>query len=298
MTGWLPPLQALRAFVAAARHNSFTRAGAELALTSGAVAHHVRALEDLMGAALFERVGRRVRVTAEGRRLARRLEAALGDLETVMLEVRPRSRAGLAVTMQPAFAAKWFLPRLAAIRRALPDVELRVHASPVLAELGRDGLDCAIRFGRGPWLGTDGVPLADETVFPVASPTLVGNRPNLAAEAVLALPLIRHARQPWTTWLRAAGLPHGEPPPAIVFDDAALVIDAAVAGHGVALARGRIAERDLVACRLVRLTATTTPDPAGYWFLTRPDAPPAAADLCRWLQAEMAAPLKLEAEPS
>ena len=132
----------------------------------------------------------------------------------------------------------------------------------------------------------------------MASPTLVGDRPDLEAEAVLTLPLIRHARQPWTTWLRAAGLPHGEPPPAIVFDDAALVIDAAVAGHGVALARARIAERDLSAGRLVRLTATTVRDPAGYWFLTRPEAPPAAADLCRWLQAEMATPPRLAAEPS
>ena len=268
----LPPLPALRAFEAAARLESFSRAADELHVTHGAVSHQVRALEEFLGAALFARNGRRVVLTADGRLFADRVRAALREIGEAAESFRKPARANrLTVSLLPSFAARWLMPRIGRFMAAHPEITMNVHTSIALVDFERDEVDLAIRFGNGDWPRLEIEKFMDDEYFPVASPRF--NRGRLPAQpAELArLPLISSDGDPWAPWFKAAGLKLAEPAGPI-FHDLSLAVQAAIDARGIALVRRSIAEGDLAAGTLVRLFDVAIPA-SGSYYLVRPRGP-------------------------
>ena len=279
------PLNGLRAFEAAARHSSFTKAAIELNVTPAALGHQVKALEERLGAPLFHRLPRGLALTDEGQALLPVLSeafdrgaAALGRFDD------GRGREPLSVGAVGSFALAWLLPRLPGFEAAHPEVDLRLTTNNNRVDIAEEGLDFAIRFGDGAWHGTEAKLLfaAPLTVLCSAATAARLEAPrDLAGET-----LLRSSRgEEWPAWFEAAG---AEPPPLVgpVFDSAALMVEAALAGHGVALAPAILFE-----ARAARPFATEV-DLGGYWLTRlkskRPSAAMAAFEA--WLLAE-AAPL-------
>jgi LysR family glycine cleavage system transcriptional activator len=280
----LPPLNALRAFEAAARHLSFRRAARELGVTEGAVGHQVRALEAQLGLRLFARLHRGVALTEAGRSYLPSLRAAFDQIDqaTRALSRGPRR---LRVSVLPSFAARWLVPRLGAFRAKHRRIDLALHSSGAIADLARDPVDVAIRFGRGDYPGLHVERLLGDEIVVVASPRLA-DAENLRRQTLL------HDESPdaWRSWLAAAGLRGVDAERGIVFDDASLLLQAAVDGAGVALARRTLAEAELRAGRLVRLFADGEPTAFAYWVacLRERAEEPAIRAFRRWLLAEAA----------
>lgn len=285
----IPSLQTLRALEAAARLGSYTRAAAELGLTHGAISHRLRALEETLGHPLFTREGNGMRPTPEALRLLVPVREALGLLALAFPPARA-AQAILRVSLLPSFASRWLTPRLGAFRAAHPDIDVRIDARLELAEIGPGGVDCAIRYGKGGWPGVRAERLAGEVLFPVCAPGYRAAH-GLEAPADLARAvLLRHDRQLWGPWLRAAGVALAEPAGGPLFSDTGLLLDAAIAGEGVALARARLVEGDLAGGRLVRLSDIAADDSQSYWFVRSQSADSAAVDaFARWIAGAFAA---------
>lgn len=269
----LPPLNAVRAFEAAARLASFSRAAEELHVTHGAVSHQVRALEEFLGTALFSRIGRRVALTGDGRAFAERVRAALREIgEAANSLRRPERTNRLTVSLLPSFAARWLMPRIGRFMAKHPEISVNVHTSLALVDFERDEVDMAIRFGRGGWPRVHAEKFMDDEYFPVASPRF--NRGSLPARpAELAqFRLMTSDDEPWAPWFRAAKVELAEPAGPI-FSDSSMLVQAAVDGRGIALARRSIAEGDLAAGTLVRLFDVAIPA-SGSYYLVRPEGPP------------------------
>ncbi len=287
----LPPLLALRAFEAAARLESFSRAADELHVTHGAVSHQVRALEEFLGASLFTRNGRRVALTGDGRRFAERVRAALRDIAEAANSFRRADRANrLTVSLLPSFAARWLMPRLGRFLAAHPEITVNLHASFALVDFEREEVDMAIRFGRGTWPGVHAEKFMDDEYFPVASPGF--NRGKLPAKPAdlarfpLVTPLMTSDGEPWTPWFRAAGVKLPEPS-GPVFNDANLLLQAVLEGRGIGLARRSIAEGDMAAGNLVRLFDVSVKAPESYYLVWPLGTPPAKVLLFRdWMLEE------------
>src|SRR2546425_2105593 len=167
----LPSLNALRAFEAAARHLSLTLAGRELHVTQSAVSHQVQNLEDELGIELFQRLPRSLRLTPAGEAVAAAARDAFGRIEEAARAVDRRA-ARLCVSVLPSFAARWLLPRLKRFHASWPRLDLRIHASLEPCDFARDGVDVAIRYGRGGWKGLRSEELFSEEIFPVCSPRI------------------------------------------------------------------------------------------------------------------------------
>jgi LysR family glycine cleavage system transcriptional activator len=284
-------MQALRALEATARLRSLTRAAGELNLTHGAISHQIKALEQDLGVRLVERAGRGIRLTDEGRAFRRararrvrraRRRGARGDRPR---EPAPASRHDDAVVRRALAAAR--LPRFGA---AHPDIDLDVSATMQLVDLARENVDVAVRYGFGHWPGLHAEHLHDDAFFPVASPRLVGRRPPLRPADLARFPLLRNDDEPWKPWFDAAGLDWPEPARGPGFEDAAFLIQTAIAGHGVALARESLVVDDLRTGALVRLTDVSVATPRRYYFvcLPRDAASPKVAALRTWLREEFA----------
>jgi LysR family transcriptional regulator of beta-lactamase len=261
------PLNALRAFEASARHLNFTRAALELRVTQGAVSHQVAALEARLGAPLFRRLPRGLALTDEGQALVPVVADAF-DRVGAMLDryAGGRLREVLTVGVVGTFATGWLLPRLADFTRAYPHVDLRIMTNNNRVDLAGEGLDLAIRFGDGAWHGTHSEAVLDAPLTPLCTPAIAerlgGDPAALARETLLR----SYRADEWPRWfaLADASCPplHGP-----MFDSAVLIVAAAAAGHGVALAPPAMFARELTTEALVRpfpvmLTA------GGYW-LTR-----------------------------
>lgn len=295
----IPPLQTLRAFEAAVRLRSFTRAADELALTQGAVSQHVRALEAQLGEALFVREHMRVTPTPRAQALALQIRQGLAVLGRAFgSPAVPRQRPGanaarpirLAVSALPAFAARWLNPRLPRFHAAHPGIEVEVRASVALARLdGRDHIDLALRYGPGQWPGLQSEKLMDEEVFPVASPHYFSGKPPRKLSALAQCTLLRHVSQPWEPWFQAARLEMMEPVSGPLFEDTNQLLTAAANGDGIALARRSLIEADLAAGTLVRLWKVSIVDVHAYFVVWRPDsAKRDAIDVFRrWLRREV-----------
>lgn len=268
----LPPLQALRAFEAAARHLNYSHAARELGLTHGAISHHVARLEQALGVRLFVRDGQRMILTDSAQVLVHDVRRGLELLADAFAAAgaRPRRdalRRSLHVSVLPGFAARWLLARLAHFQERHPEVEVAVHPTAALATLdGRDGIDLAIRYGPGRWPGLHAMRLMPSWTFPVCSPAFLDRHELTRPRDLLAAPLLRTPRQKWRPWLLAAGVDVPEPARGPIYDDSALILQAAAAGQGVALARAALAEDDLAARRLVRLFDVAIEDDYA-WFL-------------------------------
>ena len=287
----LPPLNALRSFEAAARHQSFTRAADELCVTQGAVSHQVKALEAELGLKLFNRGLRGLAITEPGRNYLAAVQDAFDRIALGTDRLLQRQQAGIVtVSTSPDFAAKWLVSRLGRFSEAHPEIELKISATMHHADFAREDVDLAIRHGAGDWVGLDAVNLCSEELFPVCSPALLRSRRGLRnPEDVLQFPLLHlDDHRYWSRWLEAAGasgegLLHGP-----VFNHASMLIDAAVDGQGVALARTALAAADLINGRLVRPFETALPLKKTYWIVC-PQATssmPKIAIFRKWLLAE------------
>jgi len=283
----LPPLSSLRAFEAAARLESFSRAAEEIHVTHGAISHQVKALEDLVGVPLFARNGRRVKLSADGKALADRFRAALRDISDAMESVARRDRGKqLTVSMLPSFAARWLMPRLGRFMQKHPEIAVNVHASLALADFARDGVDIAVRFGRGGWPSVESEKFMDDERFPVASPRLNRGRLPVRPAELAKFRLLSTDDEPWAPWFKAAGLKLREPE-GPMFNDAAMMVQAAVDGRGIAYARRSISEGDLAAGNLVRLFDIAVKAEESY-YLVWPEGKPEAKVLAfrDWMIAE------------
>src|SRR5436853_1418142 len=196
----LPPLNALKAFEAAARSESFTRAAEELNVTQGAVSHQVKALEEILGVKLFNRERQRLVITEAGREYLAVVRDALDRIAVGTERLVQRQTSGvLTVSTSPDFAAKWLVHRLGRFAEAHPDIDLRVSATMHHVDFTREEVDLAIRHGDGNWPGLDVVRLCSERLFPVCSPKLVSGRNRITrASDLLKFPLLR--LDDWKTW--------------------------------------------------------------------------------------------------
>jgi LysR family glycine cleavage system transcriptional activator len=250
----LPPLETFRFFEAAARHLSFTEAAEEMHVTHGAVSQRIKRLEEHLGMSLFRRSGRRMLLTDEGRRLLERVRTAIGELAEGVEAIRSSNKERiLTISMMPAFATYWLLPRLAKFIERHPDIEVNIRASLSLTDFTRDEVDMAIRFGPGTWPGLTSIKLYDEELVPVCSPAFRGGRLPRSPGNLLKMPLLHDERQPWSLWFKAVGLEYRDPGEGPRYSEQAILLAAAIAGLGVALARALFVQADLESGRLVRL---------------------------------------------
>lgn len=273
----LPPLTALRAFEAAARHASLTRAAEELCVTPAAVGQQVRVLEAHLGCRLLVRDGRGLALTAEARELLPDLsESFRGLTRTMQAFERGRHGTGpLVISVLPSFASRWLLPRLDTFYDAYPAIELRIDASTRVSDFDREDVDIAIRY-RSAWrdgeAGYD-VLLAD-AVYPVASPAPA--EPGLASPEDLSGHVLLHddwrGKPPgwpdWPAWLDAAGVGRLQALGHRRFSVSAHVIQAALAGHGIALAHHVLVADDVAVGALVRPFETSLQTPFSYQLIT------------------------------
>src|SRR5258708_21135456 len=214
----LPPLQTVRAFEAAARLGSFARAADELAVTASAVSHHMKGLESRLHAKLFLRAGRGVALTETGQALHAKLALGLALIEQAFAEAHQRKRwRTLTLSVLPALAVRWLIPRLGDFQRRHPGVDVNLRTTLDLVDLDRDGVDVAIRYGPGGWPGLSQVKLRDEQLFPVCSPAFNGGRLPSTPRDLAKAPLLRHSRQLRAPWFRAAGPKLEEQPGGLSF---------------------------------------------------------------------------------
>lgn len=253
-TNRLPPLNALRAFEASARHLNFRVAAEELGVTQGAVAQHVRALEADLGIRLFERLPRSLALTVPGRGYATQLRRAFELMTEATVALRPEPER-LTISVTPTFASKWLLPRLPEIAKTHPEIELRILATEGLSNFQTDGVDIAVRQGRppfGPGLVAD--LLFEQEVVAVCSPAVLGDWVSpLALEELGHFTFLNDAHDLWPEFAERV-LRHAVPASArqVRFSQTSLAIDAAAAGQGLAVASRFLVEGDLRAGRLVQ----------------------------------------------
>lgn len=290
----LPPLNSIRAFEAAARHLSFTRAARELNVTQSAVSHQIKALEARLGVPLFRRLNRALLLTDEGQAYLPAVRDALDRLAEATERLLVGETSGtLTVSVMPSFAARWLVPRLARFRDLHPDIDVRLSASDKLVDFARDDVDVAIRYGRGTYPSLHVTRLLGEDVFPVCSPALRDGDPPLRRLADLARHTLLHdivddICPDWPTWLRLMGADGIDTSRGPVFSDSSMLLQAAVDGQGVALGRSALAAADLEAGRLVKPFDVRTPlDVAYYLVCPRSTAErPKIAAFRAWLLAE------------
>lgn len=287
-----PSIEGLRAFEAAARLGTFERAADELHVTASAVSKRVATLEELVGAPLFVRSGKALQLTAGGRDYLQQVGAALGLLAAVPQHRRAAQRTTkLRVVAPPTFARQVLVPRLEGFTRAHPEIELEIVLSIPFLDVQPADADVEVRHGDA----TGGRVLLDETVRPLAAPVLLARLPPLRRPTDLEkAPLLRTPIEPWTPWLRAAGLDWPEPASGPKFVDLGLTLEAAVAGLGVALGRPSLARPWLQAGSLVPLFDVAVPA-SGRYFLA-PHAEGAPAVFADWLAATCAALAREAAE--
>jgi LysR family transcriptional regulator, glycine cleavage system transcriptional activator len=261
----LPPLNALRAFEAAARHDSFTGAASELRVSHAAISRHVRALEARLGVTLFRKAARGVQLTEEGRRYLQAVSDAFDSIAAATETLARTSQVEIRVSVEPSFAAKWLIARLGRFREAHPDYDVVLEASPRLVDLERDEADLAIRYGRGGWPGVREELIAPSQLYPVGSPRLIGRRKPRQPEEIAQFTLLHEdGGGLWRRWFEAAGAPDIDVTRGPRFLEAALAIDAAVAGQGVALAEAALIAGELAARRLIKLSEVGLVDGAFY----------------------------------
>lgn len=289
----LPPLNAARAFEAAARHCSFTRAASELHVTQAAISHQVKQLEDWLGLKLFIRSGHALTLTAEGKAYFAELTEVFDALAAATTRLAANALAGpLRITVLPSFASKWLLPRLQRFRAAYPEVELQISSSSALCDFSRNDADLGIRSGLGRWPGLQADLIARESLSPLCHPSLLASSSGLASPADLRLHTLLYD-QPgdlWPRWLDAAGVRGIDASAGPSFTDSALVLQAAIDGHGVALGRLFLAADDIAARRLVKPFAYDLPNDYSYWLVYPPSSvvKPRVAAFREWLLAEAA----------
>lgn len=296
------PLNALRAFVAAAREDSFKSAAERLSVTPGAVSRQVKQLEDRLGMALFERHPNGVHLNETGRRLADEVEAGLERIAAGVRQASERARTADTLTLSapPSFTQLWLLPRLADFEARETQIEISLDAEQALTAPNwhGDGARLAIRYGRGPWPGVRSLRLFEDELFPVCAPALLEHAPIETPADLLAHPLLEvvwQSRQSidfpgWREWFDAAGLGDVEVTIQRRYSLSGLALDQAIAGRGVMLANPAVVADRLASGVLVRPFGDrhVLDSPFTYDLIlpATGSAPPTAQRFIDWLSGE------------
>jgi LysR family transcriptional regulator, glycine cleavage system transcriptional activator len=265
----LPVLNTLRAFEAAARHGSFTRAAEELCVTQGAVSHQVKALEDDLGIKLFSREHQRLAITQAGREYLVEVRDALDRIALATERLVQRQRSGaLTISTSPDFAAKWLVHRLGKFAESYPEIHLRLSATMHHVDFAREDVDIALRHGKGDWDGLHVERLCAEHLFPVCNPRIAEGCSLATPSDILKFPLLHlDTRKDWLMWLDRAGVIGADVSRGPIMNRASMLIDAAIDGQGIALARTVLAAWDLCHGRLVRPFDQSIPLSRSYWIV-------------------------------
>lgn len=290
----LPPLNALRAFEAAARHQSFTRAAEELSVTQAAVSHQVKALEERLQLRLFERHGRGLWLTDEGELYLPFLRQAFDLIaDGTDLVQNHEAHGPLAVTMLPTFAVRWFIPRLGSFQKQHPDIEVRIATTERNVDFTREDVDLGIRYGKGQWSDLECDKLFDDRYVAVCSPALMrGETPLVRPEDLRNVPLLHDADdEDWRFWLTALHVHGVDSSKGLFFDTHDQALEAAAAGLGVALGSRVIVQDDLDDGRLVMPFGDLTDEPLSHYLVYPKGAlrKPKVAAFRTWLMAEATA---------
>jgi len=284
----LPPLNALRAFEAAARHLSFTKAAEELFVTQAAVSHQVKALEAWLGQSLFMRKSRALYLTEAGQTYLGPLGHAFDEIDTATARLSALDSSGtLTVSVLPSIAAKWLVPRMRGFRERYPEIDVRLSPSTHLTDFSREAVDVVLRYGRGDWPGMRADQFLAEDIFPVCSPELLHGAHPLLEPKDLKYHTLLHDDyfEDWTRWMLAAGVTDIDSEHGPVYEDSANLLQAAIAGEGVALGRSALAADDLAAGRLVKAFDISLPVEYAY-YVVAPEASadrPKVADFREWV---------------
>lgn len=261
----LPPLAAIRAFEAAARLGSFTRAADELHMTQAAVSYQIKQLERRLGLSLFHRQPRQVVLTPAGQRLAPAVLDAFKQLHTAFARTLAHEASDLAITSLPTIAATWLVPRLGFFQLAHPKLAVRLDVGVPLVDLNQGEFDVGIRIGAGDWPDLQADFLMPSLFAPLCGPEL---RKRLRTPAdLLALP--RYGRERWwRAWFAAAGLPDADlsTTPGVELDVEQHAVTAAIAGHGVAISSPLFFQSELSAGWLLQPFDTVVRDHRDYWL--------------------------------
>ena len=289
----LPSLQTLRAFVTAARLKSYSKAADELGLTHGAVSHRIRELEQRQGVTLFKRSGNTMQLTPEGQQLEAQVRQGLSLLEQAFPAKRaaPKTQRHIVITSVPSLASTWLFSRMAEFRVDNPDIDFDLRVTEALSDYRKEGIDIGIRLGRGGWTGLHAVKLFDEAMTPVCTPAYRDRHNLRTPEDLQRTVMLRNPWTPWARWFSAVGLSWPEPTTGPKFDDAPLLLRAALDGQGVALGRQWLAIDELRAGRLVAPFDLAVRDDFAYWLVwpTGGKQSPETEHFSAWLQARAAA---------
>ncbi len=264
-----PPIKALRTFDVAARHTSLTEAAEVLNVTHGAVSRQIQQLEGYLGRPLFKRLPRGVELTPDGRKFALRIRGAFNEISEAMEAMRTteQDQGKLTISTLPGLASRWLFPRLPAFQKRYPEYKVQVSIKARLVDFESEGIDLAIRYGGGDWKGVFRQRLFGEEMFPVCAPSMVEGPRGLKKPGDLVhFPLLHHnSDRYWATWLKIAGLQNVAEYQGQTMDDINVLLQASIAGQGVALALQPLVQADLEAGRLVRPFSFVLPSDVAFY---------------------------------
>lgn len=287
----LPPMAVLHSFAAASRLGSFSRAGDELGLTQSAISRQIAHLEDWLQLRLFDRVGRRVVLTSEGRDYADAIEPALDRIRRATARaIARRPDRELAIATLPSFGMRWLAPRLPRLTAQIPDLVVSFSARATEFDFAEEEFDAAIHFGRPDWPGVRHDRLFGEQAVAVMSPQFRDAHAIEAPADLARVPLLALAsrRGAWRSWLAASDVQSPVPDPNATFEQFLMLAQAAIAGAGAALIPSFLIEPELASGVLVRPFATTASDGGAYYLVYPPERLDSAAfaEFRAWMLAE------------
>ncbi|MCZ4089970.1 LysR substrate-binding domain-containing protein [Sinorhizobium psoraleae] len=288
-------LNGLRAVEAAGRLGSLASAAAELGVTAGAVSQQIAKTEAQLGRMLFERTARGLVATDFGRLFLARLSSAFGELAEAVASARRRDESVLTISVAPVFAARWLVYRLNRFAERHPDIRLRIDATTTLVNLDTSDVDVGIRVGAGDWPGVHAELLLEQKIFPVCSPNMAADL-RVPAD-ILKLPAVidGHSMFTWEVWFKEAGLSGSQMTVRHTFNEASLVLDAAIAGQGVMLAWQTLAGFAVTEGSLVAPFDIRARTGFGHYFVRSPSRRESKAALAfkRWVRDEVEEGMRL-----
>lgn len=297
----LPPLSAVRVFEAAARLENFTAAGQELGMTQAAVSYQVKLLEERLGVSLFHRAGRKVQLTERGRSLAPVIIRAFDEMRQGFATLAGEDSSVLTISCTNSFANLWLAPRIGGFQMRQPGLAVRISSSDSLVDFARDGIDVAIRGGKGEWPGLDARLLSHNRLAPLCSPGfLTANGPIADAHALLALPRLSPNDIWWHEWFADMGVEMDASviPPSIALDSQVMEGRAAIAGQGIAILNTYLWKAEIEAGLLVEAVPSDVIETRAYWVVNPHHArnTPKVKAFRDWISAEFAAEIAKDPE--
>ncbi|MFC3441306.1 LysR substrate-binding domain-containing protein [Sphingobium rhizovicinum] len=297
----LPPLSAIRVFETAARLENFTAAAQELGMTQAAVSYQVKLLEERLGISLFQRIGRKVALTEKGREIAPVLTRAFDLMRDGFAALTQDHSAVLSISCTNSFAHLWLAPRIGAFQMRHPHLAVRIQAEDAVVDLARDGVDLAIRGGKGDWPGLEAKLLTHNRLVPMCSPAWLDRHGPIAdAHALHALPRLSPDDMWWHEWFAAMGV-EADPadgPPGIALDSQVMEGRTAIAGQGIAILNHFLWKTEVEAGLLVEAMPSYVREIASYWIVYPPHArnTPKIKAFRDWISAEFAAEIAADHE--